>query len=179
MSIFESQRLIFRVLQASDVSDRYVAWLSDPEVNRYLETRFVTQTHETCRAFVEQMAQDSGSHLFGIFLKTTKEHIGNIKLGFINPHHLTGELSFFIGEKHLWWNGYGREAVKAVTRWGFDVLGLEKIEAGCYDGNLASLRCFIKTGYAVEGYFRGRAVLRGKRVGSFWLGILKTDAISE
>ena len=112
-------------------------------------------------------------------LKETKEHIGNIKLGFINPHYQTGELSFFIGEKRLWGKGYAAEAVKTVTEWGFRELGLQKIEGGCYDENLASLRCFLKTGYAVEGYFRGAAVLRGKRVGAFWLGILGADAITE
>ena len=41
-----SKRLDYRLLSEDDVTQNYVDWLNDPEVNRYLETR---HTHQSDR----------------------------------------------------------------------------------------------------------------------------------
>jgi RimJ/RimL family protein N-acetyltransferase len=175
MKIVTSNRLIFRILTKEDVSQRYVGWLNDPEVNQFLETRFLEQSLETCVQFVTQMQSDSSSFLFGIFNKETNMHIGNIKLGFINSRHSIGQLSLFIGEKSEWGKGFATESIQTITQWGFNELDLERVEAGCYDNNMGSLRAFLKAGYAVEGFFKSSVVFKNKRIGSFWLGITKND----
>ena len=172
-----SERLMFRILNKNDVSDRYIAWLNDHEVNRYLETRFSQQTRATCEAFVEMMADDSASYLFGIFDKITCSHIGNIKLGFINENHQSAQLSLFIGQKDCWGKGYATESIKSITKWGFDFIGLERVEAGCYDSNLGSLRAFLKVGYVVEGYQRSSVESNGQRIGCFNVAVIKSDCL--
>ena len=47
----------------------------------------------------------------------------------------------------LWGRGIMTEAATAVTRWGFETLGLHKITIGCVEGNLASRRIIEKIGY--------------------------------
>lgn len=173
-----SERLLFKTLSEKDVSERYVGWLNDPDVNRFLETRFSSQTIESCRKFVSDMENDPASFLFGIFNKETSEHIGNIKLGFINTNHRTGQLSFFIGEKSYWGKGFATESIRSLTKWGFDELRLERIEAGCYDTNMGSLRAMLKAGYSVEGFFRNSVDFEGSRIGCFWLGITQNDQSS-
>lgn len=172
-----SERLLFRTLCKDDVTERYVGWLNDYEVARFLETRFVPQTLTSCIKFVSDMESDPGSHLFGIFDKESLEHIGNIKLGFINDNHKSGQLSLFIGEKSRWGMGYATESIRCITKWGFETLGLERIEAGCYDENMGSLRAFLKVGYSVEGFFRQGVAFEGRRIGAFWFAILKNDRI--
>lgn len=171
-----SPRLLYKRLTSADVSEEYVGWLNDPEITKYLETRFVQQTLETCRDFVERMNADANQHLFGMFDKEKDRHIGNIKLGFINTHHRKGQISFFIGDKAYHRKGLATEAVGAITQWGFTACSLQKIEAGCYDGNVASLRAFLKCGYSVEGYQRSSVDFEGQRVGSFLLGITSEEA---
>lgn len=178
MKQFTSARLFFRPLDAADVTETYVNWLNDPEVNRYLEIRFARHTLESCSAFVEQTNTDPQSHLWGIFDKSNNQHIGNIKLGFINTRYSSGQLSLFIGEKSYWGKGLATEAIFAVTRWAFQELELVRIEAGCCDENTPSLRAFLKAGYTVEGYFRKNTVVEGRRLGGFWLGIL-SDELAE
>lgn len=45
-------RFALRPLDETGVTDRYVAWLNDPDVNRFVEARFTPQAHDSVRAFV-------------------------------------------------------------------------------------------------------------------------------
>lgn len=175
MSILETERLILRPLTEADASQRYADWLNDPQVNQFLETRHSAQTVDSCRAFVTQCNADPGSHLLGVFHKGSGQHIGNVKVGFINNHYERGQVSLFIGEKAFWGQGLSSELVREVTRYAFADLGLNRLEAGCYENNLASLRVFLKCGYMVEGFMREQVTLNGKRMGVFWLGVLKHE----
>lgn len=171
----ESGRLYLRKLTVDDVTRRYADWLNDPDVNRFLETRHSVQSIESCRRFVEEANQDPNSHLFGIFLAENNVHIGNAKIGFVDQRYKTGQMSLFIGEKTCWGKGYAQEVIKLLTKIGFYDLGLERIEAGCYEKNMASLRAFLMVGYTVEGFFRKKYISDGERCGAFWLGLLKSE----
>lgn len=179
MSTIQTERLLLRPLVESDANQIYADWLNDLEVNQYLETRHRLQTIESCKTFISQCNADSCSHLFGVFLKETGQHIGNTKIGFINNIYKRGQISLFIGEKQHWGKSYSSELVQAVTQYGFEVLGLHRIEAGCYEENLASLRVFLKAGYTVEGFQRDQVYLNGKYMGCFWLGALKHEYIKK
>ena len=169
---FESTRLYFRELNENDVSPKYVGWLNNPEVNRYLEVRHTFHTIENCKSFVRSMNTSEENYLFGMFFNQGREHIGNIKIGFINSYHNRAEISLFIGADHLWGKGLATEAILRITSWGFEFIGLSKIEAGCYSENIGSLKAFLKAGYQVEGFFRCHSLIEDRRIGSFWLGIL-------
>jgi [ribosomal protein S5]-alanine N-acetyltransferase len=173
----ESERLMLRPLVESDATQMYADWLNDPEVNQYLETRHSPQSVETCREFIGKTNHDPNSHLFGIFLKEGGQHIGNTKLGFINPHYRSAEYSLFIGDRASWGKGLMTEVTRTLATYGFQTLGLERIESGCYEGNLASMRVLLKTGFTVEGFFRKSVVSNGRRCGFFWLGILKDELV--
>ncbi len=173
----ETGRLLLRPLADSDVTQTYADWLNDPAINQYLETRHAVQTIESCRDFVRRCNQDSSSRLFGIFLAEGGAHIGNAKLGFINDHYARAELSLFIGEKTLWGKGLAGEVVRSLTAYGFERLKLERIQAGCYEENLASLHVFLRAGYTVEGFFRSHVACGGRRSGCFWLGILRREFV--
>lgn len=171
----ETSRLYLRPLAVEDANDTYAGWLNDPEVNRYLETRHSRQTVKSCSDFIQQCNADPASHLYGVFISETDTHIGNAKIGFINSLYQRGQVSLFIGEKQYWGQGFSSEVVQALTQYGFEQLGLLRLEAGIYEDNLASLRVFLKCGYTVEGFMREQVTLDGRRLGCFWLGILADE----
>lgn len=175
MLTLRSPRLALRKLTAADATPAYAAWLNDPEVNRYLETRYNVQTIESCREFIAQMNASDAQHLFGMFLAETGQHIGNIKVGFVDRRNRSAQVSLFIGEKSVWGKGYATEAIQAVSSHAFFDLDLQRLEAGVYQGNFGSLQAFLKVGYTVEGFFRRKYVLDGHLVGCFWLGVLKDE----
>jgi len=175
MHEFESERLFFKRLTELDVTDRYVEWLNDSEINQYLEIRFEVHDKEKVMDFVKTQNNLNNVYLWGIFVKESSKHIGNIKLGPINFHHQNADISLFIGEKYFWSKGIATEAIRRVSRNGFEKLLLEKIQAGCYETNRASLNAFLKVGYEIEGLQRSCVVSNGKRMGVYKLGVLPCE----
>lgn len=173
--ILDEQGIYLRPLEVSDISQKYVDWLNDPDVNRYLETRHEEQTIDSCTEFVRSCIHNPNEYLFGVFDKESDCHIGNAKIGSINNLYKRGQISLFIGEKSYWHKGYGSKIIAALTKYGFIELGLQKIEAGCYETNLPSLRAFLKNRFTVEGFFREHIEIKERRFGCFWLAILRRE----
>lgn len=147
----ETQRFHLRTLDHSFVNDRYLDWMNSEEVNQYLETRFIKQTIESLFIFVQEILNSQSSLLLAIVDRNSEEHIGNIKLGPINFSHNSAPLGLVIGEKYWWGKGVATEVISALTDWGFNDLGLEKLTAGSYSSNLGSIRAFLSCGFQVEG----------------------------
>ena len=164
--VISGKRLYLAYLTPGAVTQRYVGWLNDKEVNRYLEARFgCPYTLRSVREFVETQYNDPDSHMFAIMLKEGERHIGNIKVGPINRHHNFAEVGIIIGEKSLWGRGYGAEAVGLASKYAFEKLHLHKLIAGCYDTNMGSEKAFAKAGFARNGVVKGKFLCGGKYVG--------------
>ncbi len=163
----QGQHIYLRFLSPDDVSDAYVAWMNNAEITQYLESRWSVQTLESIRAFVKAVADSSNDYLFGMFLKDTHQHIGNIKIGNINPHHHYGDVGLIIGDKASWGKGIAAEAISLVTRYGFEELNLNKLTAGMYEHNVGSYRAFIKAGYREVGRYEKHFFYQGRYVDAF------------
>lgn len=146
-----TDRLALRMLGESDANDTYLAWMNDPQVNKYLESRIRSFSRTDLASFVQSCNENPDILLLGITLKSDGRHIGNIKLGPIDRYHLIGDIGLLFGDPTTWGRGYAREAIAAVSQHAFDVLGLHKLTAGCYGGNVGSLRAFDACGFIVEG----------------------------
>jgi len=80
-------QIFLKVLSPNDVSDSYVEWLNDYEVTKFTEQKYFRHTLVSTKTFVSQKDDSESDLLFGIFFDGT--HIGNIKLGPINFHHMS------------------------------------------------------------------------------------------
>ena len=173
--LIESENIYLRPLTRKDATQRYADWLNDEQVNAFLETRHVQQTMESCKSFVEKCNASPSENLFGVFYRDGDVHVGNAKLGSLHDLYARAQISLFIGERDYWGRGLGSEVILSLTRFGFENLMLERIEAGVYEQNLASLRAFLNVGYTVEGYLRKHVMFNGRRSGCFWLAMLKNE----
>ena len=117
------------------------------------------------------MINDKNNYLFAIIENCSNQHIGNIKLGPINFIHSYADISYFIGQKDCWGNGYASEAIRLLTNFGFKKLNLHKIRAGVYASNVASQKTLEKSGYKFEAKFL-RCLKNGDNwEDHFWYGI--------
>jgi ribosomal-protein-alanine N-acetyltransferase len=71
----------------------------------------------------------------------------------LEPAHGRAELGYWIG-KPFWGRGYATEAGRAVLRFGFEALALNKIHAAVFLRNPASDRVIRKLGMKWEGRLR-------------------------
>jgi ribosomal-protein-alanine N-acetyltransferase len=160
-----------RVLSRGDVTNRYLSWLSDPEVLRYLELRFSPpQTLVDLDSFVNTVNASNNSLMLGIFLNSDKIHIGNIKLGPIDRNHSTGDIGLLIGDRVHWGKGFASKAIKLLSDYAFEELGLIKLTAGCYGSNEGSRRAFLNVGFVEEGRRIAQHCLDGHREDAVLLG---------
>ena len=76
-----------------------------------------------------------------------------------------------------WARGQGvmTEAARLACEFGFDVLGLERIEWWAREGNLGSRRVAEKLGFTMEGTCRARLLHRGERVDGWVGGLLRGE----
>lgn len=169
------ERVYLREVRISDVNDQYYKWLNDPEINQYLEIRFVPRSLENIEKFVKRMDGKTNEPFFAICLHEDNRHVGNIKIGPINWQHRCADISLFIGDKSVWGKGIASEAIKLVTDFGFRTLNLNKIKAGCYEGNLGSAKAFEKCGYVREGLLREQFISEGQKIDMIVLGITASD----
>jgi RimJ/RimL family protein N-acetyltransferase len=171
----DGERIYLRPLDEGDCTETYVAWLNDPAVNRFLETRHSPQTLESVREYVRGVNVRDGEHLFGIFMKPSDRHIGNIKVGPVHPRHAVADVSLFIGARDQWGKGYAADAIAALSRHAFGSLGVQKLSASMYRDNESSQRAFIKVGYRREGERRAHYVLDGQRSDIIDYGLIPDD----
>lgn len=149
--IIEDGRLRLRSVEREDLGSRYLGWLNDNEVTRWTDIRLTKQSKETLVNYWSIITSDLDSHWWAIVDISSGVHIGNIKLHVISSFHCTGEMSLLIGEREFWGKGFGSSAIRLVTQYGMEEVGLEKISARIYAENLGSIRAFEKAGYIVEG----------------------------
>jgi len=172
--ILDSERLHLRPLKQGDCNETYLQWLEDENINQYLETRWSKQTIDAIWQFVESVNQSQHSFLFAIEDKATKTHIGNIKLGPINPNHGYADISYFIGDRDSWGKGFATEAIQTVTEFGFKELKLEMIQAGVYSSNVGSAKALLKSGYEEQGRLKNKFnTVHGGREDHIWYVINK------
>jgi RimJ/RimL family protein N-acetyltransferase len=149
-------------LRVEHVGPNYHAWLNDPEVMQYLEARFRTHTLDEIRAYVKAMNASKSDHIWRILCDG--RHVGNIKLAGVTPRHRRANLALLIGDRSVWGQGVGTQAVRLATAESFKLYDLFKIYAGFYAANVASIRAFEKAGYMIEATLRGNRCLDGRMV---------------
>jgi ribosomal-protein-alanine N-acetyltransferase len=169
-----TERLLLRTLTIADATDRYLAWMRDPETTRFLESRLVDHDLGSLREYIASCNDAPASILLGICL-ADGTHIGNIKLGPIDPYHQQAAVGLLIGERDQWGKGHATEAIGALTAYAFQEIGLQKLYAGCYASNVGSAGAFLKAGWTEEGRNRAHWRSDGGREDNIQLGITLAD----
>lgn len=158
----EGKNIYLREVRFSDVNENYYKWLNDSDVNRYLETKYIPQSVENIKKYVEKMDGNPNEIFLAICLRKNNEHIGNIKLGSINWIHSFADISLLIGNKKYWGKGIATEAITLLTGFAFNTLNLNSIKVGCYSDNIGSKKAFLKAGYEEVGRLKKHRYYNGK-----------------
>lgn len=168
----EGERIYLREVRPSDANENYYRWMNDPEIIRYLESRFYPNSLESIQDFVKGKLNDRESVLFAIVLIDGDRHIGNIKIGPINWIHRFADIGLMIGEKDCWGRGYATDAIRLISEYAFKTLNLHKVTASCYGNNQGSAKAFLKVGFEIEGTRKSQYFCNGEYQDMILLGLL-------
>lgn len=157
----ETERLILRKMVLND-AEAVFAYASNSEVSRYT----LWETHrsiEDSRAFLEfatQKYENGGEPDWGIVYRGNGCLVGACGLVNWEAEHARAEVGFVLSREY-WGRGLMSEAVRAILRFGFERMNLNRIEARCIAENAASARVMEKAGMAYEGTLRQREYIKG------------------
>jgi len=100
-----------------------------------------------------QAWQEGREAVFGITARSDGTLLGAIGLAGIDARHRHAELGYWLG-RPFWGLGLATEAVRAVLRFAFETLDLERVFAHYFVRNPASGRVLEKAGMVREGVLR-------------------------
>lgn len=172
--VLYTERLCLEPLRLKHATQKYVSWLNDPEVYKYLESRG-GQTINTLKEFVNHQVTNK-VYIWAIIDKSLNQHIGNIKIDPINYTHKFGEYGILIGDKAYWGKGFAREASKAVLNYFFSHNNyLRKINLGVVKNNVDAINLYNKLGFKKEGYLQRHLVYDGSEEDVIRMAIFRED----
>jgi len=148
LPVLETDRLLLKPLNKSYLSQNYVDWMNDGEVNRYLESGGDYNFKKLNEYLME--VERNPKYFWAIILKEINKHIGNIKIDPIDPDDFFGEYGIMIGDRNEWGKGIAKEASEKVINFCFNTLNLKKISLGVKKNNFSAISLYRKLGFAIE-----------------------------
>ena len=160
----ESKHLILRKIRPIDAEDmfsyaslpqvtKFLSWCEHPDLIHtkryitYLETRY-----RACQFFD-----------FAIVLKRSGRMVGTVGFVSIDEANNLAEVGYVL-HPDFWNLGIMTEALSCLLRFGFEEVGLHRIEAVYMSENLASRRVMEKCGMTFEGIRRHARFVKGAYV---------------
>jgi len=155
-------QIYLRELLFTDVIEEYLDWFSDLDTNRFMEVKSLTR--EDAENYILDGKRQGIHYMYAIVDKATDRHIGNVKVGPMDPERLVSDLPTVIGDRSFMGRGIGAEAIRIGQQIAFDVYGVQKMSGGIYHPNFASLKAYARAGWIEVG--RRKAV---KEIDGNWV----------
>jgi RimJ/RimL family protein N-acetyltransferase len=171
----QGANIYLRPLERSDLNDRYLGWLNDPEVTRYLETGAFPTTAQDLEKFYSGVVGSSKEVIFAIVESESDRHIGNVKLGPINWLHRRTLFGIMIGDKDFWAKGVGEEVTRLMVEYAFFRLNLHRVGLVVFEEHQSAVRCYEKVGFKIEGCLRENMFQDGQYKNHVSMGLLRTE----
>jgi diamine N-acetyltransferase len=175
------ERIRFRRDERTDLP-KFVEWLNDPEVNRYLELMYFPFSMANEEQWFDAMLKRSREEQpFAIEIKNGDgwRLVGNC--GFFEFNWITrsAEVGLFIGEKSTWNKGYGTEVMRLLLRIGFETLNLNRIFLRVDEANKGGIRAYEKAGFIHEGALRQGVFQAGQYRNMLVMSVLRSEWFPE
>ena len=127
-----------------------IQWRNKPSVqnNFIFRELFTRDMHE--KWMKEKI--ETGRVIQFIIIETEKNRkVGSVYLRDIDHHNHSAEYGIFIGEDNARGLGYGSEACRLITDYGFKELGLHRIFLRVFKNNQQAIHSYLKAGFVEEG----------------------------
>jgi|EndMetStandDraft_9_1072997.scaffolds.fasta_scaffold72347_1 RimJ/RimL family protein N-acetyltransferase len=173
--ILRGARIVLRPLTGSDADAMYAA-LDEPTSKRLTGTH-ANYTLEDVRAHCIRIENADDRWDYGITI--AGELIGEVILNDLEWPNKSASMRIAIWAPSQRSKGYGGEAAALLVQYGFETLGLNRIELEVYSFNPQARHVYEKLGFKLEGTRREALIWDGEKVDSHIMGLLRSDYVSR
>jgi ribosomal-protein-serine acetyltransferase len=170
--------LLIRPYREGDASALYEAVReSIPEVSVWLPWCHENYSIDESREFIgsrEISSQGAEWYSFGIFETDGGRFLGGVGLNFINRVHQMANLGYWVRTSAAG-RGVATAATRLAAKFGFEQLGLHRIEIVAAVDNVPSQRVAEKADARREGVLRNRLLIRGESVDAVLFSLVPED----
>jgi RimJ/RimL family protein N-acetyltransferase len=170
--------ILLRTFSEADVNALFEAVReSIAEVSPWLPWCHQNYSIEETREFIgarELLSQGGEWYSFGIFESDGGNLLGGVGINFINRVHQMANLGYWV-RTSAHGRGIATMATRLVAKFGFEELGLRRIEIVAAVGNLPSQRVAEKAGARREGVLRNRLLIRSESLDAVLFSLVPED----
>ncbi|WP_304164977.1 GNAT family N-acetyltransferase [Lonsdalea britannica] len=149
--IIDTPHLVLRALRDGDAEALFALLESDPRIAAMAVHIPYPCPESRIRSWIASLDDNwlSGKSVtFALCLRQGGEVVGAISLSALDSHY--PEVGYWLGTEY-WGRGYSTEACLAICQFAFGQLGLDRLY-GCHkDGNTASGKVLLKSGFQLLG----------------------------
>lgn len=170
----KTERLLLRKIVDGDI-DNIFKGLSHPDIIKYYGVNF-----QTLEATKEQMAfyadlENNGTGIWwAICSLDSKTFYGAGGLNSLSKEHKKAEIGFWL-LTDFWGQGIMKEAMPLICNYGFDKLGLHRIEGFVETDNINCKTAMAKLNFRHEGTMRDCEIKNGKFISLDIYAKIKND----
>ena len=148
--ILKTERLLLREFTDADLENVFLG-LSNPDIIKYYGVSYQTldDTKKQMSFFYNLRRDDSGIW-WAVCSPDNNEFYGAGGLNSLSKEHKKAEVGFWLLTAH-WGKGIMTEALPLICNYGFDVLGLHRIEGFVESENTACKNAMEKSQFSLEG----------------------------
>lgn len=159
-------RVLLLPFVAADITNRYIAWLSDPTVVRFSNQRLRTHDAASSQAYLASF--NGTDNLFlSVRLADSGIAIGTLT-AYVDRHHETADVGILIGDTTVWGQGLGQDAWNSLLDWLQQEAGIRKITAGALACNKGMVTLMERSGMHCEALRKAQEIVEGVTEDIVW-----------
>ncbi len=172
----KTQNLTLRRFAYSDDDLMLKNWIADENVQHlYLEPVYTTkkEVNELLDLYISSYEKDD-YYRWAIIEDQSGECIGQVAFFLVDSKNHFVEVEYCIGTAFQG-KGYATEATKAVIKYGFEEINLNKVQICHKPSNLSSKKVIEKCGFKYDGKLRDYFYFNGEYTDRLFYSILKRE----
>lgn len=171
----ETERLILKEVSLANSMDMFEIF-SDEETLKYYDVEPVHKVAEVNKLIevLQNRFKNKRGIRWGLYLKDSGKLIGTCGYHDVNGEALRAEIGYELS-RDFWRKGYMKEALEAILDYGFNNMGLNRIQALVVPENEKSIGILKRVGFTKEGVLRDYEYFRRSFKHCTMLSILKRE----
>ncbi|MGH3507180.1 MAG: GNAT family N-acetyltransferase, partial [Nocardioidaceae bacterium] len=164
-----------RSMLESDL-DQLVEWWSDPTTMIFMSAAFRPRPDEPIREQLRQWSANSSPSGvgFSVVRRADNALVGRVALWGAEPPVPSATLGIYVAPEAQG-QRLGADAMRVIVRFGFEEMGLHRVQLGVYSFNTRAIAAYEKLGFVEEGRRREVALHGGEYHDEVIMAILASE----